>query len=170
MTSYCEFHQLSKVGWGQYHTGTTCDIILKISHITDSKSIPGSAQYVTLQKYFSRPFLFLLFCKPTHKTETRTANGWETTNSKSPKPIIMIGWSEIESSSQIIFITLFSGRCTALLCFFISLSKLCETWCWVQTQQNIKERKMTRKTQEHKRKEKNEGPIRTNKQWIICTQ
>jgi len=33
------------------------------------------------------------FCNPTHKTESETANRWETTNSKPPVPIIMVGWS-----------------------------------------------------------------------------
>jgi hypothetical protein len=71
---------------------------------------------VTLQKYFSHPSL--VFCKPIYKTKTETANRWETTNSKPPGPIIMIGQSETGSSSQIIFITLFSGRYTTSLCLF----------------------------------------------------
>jgi len=37
----------------------------------------------TQPKYFSHPsFTYVLFCNPTNKTETRTANRWETTNSK----------------------------------------------------------------------------------------
>jgi aryl-alcohol dehydrogenase-like predicted oxidoreductase len=47
--------------------------------------IPSGAQYVTLQKYFSRPSLVIyFFCKPTtHRTKTGTAHRWETTtNSK----------------------------------------------------------------------------------------
>jgi len=47
-----------------------------------------------------------------------------TTNSKPPGRIIMIGQSKTGSSSQIIFTTLFSSRCTPLLGFFTSLSKL----------------------------------------------
>jgi hypothetical protein len=37
-------------------------------------------------------------------------NKWETTNSKPPGPIIMIGQSETGSNHHIKFITLFSGR------------------------------------------------------------
>jgi hypothetical protein len=44
---------------------------------------------------------------PFKKTKSGTANWWESTDSKP---------SERESSSQIIFVTLFSGRCKALLC------------------------------------------------------
>jgi hypothetical protein len=33
----------------------------KFSHFTDSKSISGSAPYVTLQKYFSNPFFVIYF-------------------------------------------------------------------------------------------------------------
>jgi len=69
------------------------------------------AQYVSLQKHFSHPsFVIYFFFQPTHKTKTVTANTWETTNSKAIGPIIiMIGPSETWSSSQITFITLFSG-------------------------------------------------------------
>jgi hypothetical protein len=41
---------------------------------------------------------------------------WETTNSKLPTPILMVGQLEIGKSSQIVFITLFSGSCYGLLC------------------------------------------------------
>jgi hypothetical protein len=44
-----------------------------------------------------------------------------TTNGKQPGPI---GQSKIGNSSQIIFITLFSNRCTAFAAPFSSLSKL----------------------------------------------
>jgi hypothetical protein len=56
-------------------------------------------------------FSYLLFSNPIYETKTGTTNRWETTNSKPPQPITMIGWSETRSSSQIIFVTLFSGRC-----------------------------------------------------------
>jgi hypothetical protein len=71
------------------------------------------AQYVTLQKHFSHPsFVIYFLFQPTHKTRTVTANRWETTNSEAIGPvIIMIGQSETWSSSQITFITLFSGSC-----------------------------------------------------------
>jgi hypothetical protein len=46
---------------------------------------------VTLQKYFSHPsFSYILFCNPTHKTRTGTANTWGTTNSKPLGSIIMM--------------------------------------------------------------------------------
>jgi hypothetical protein len=54
------------------------------------------------------------FATPTHE-EAETANKWETTISKPHGPIVMIGQSEVGISSQIIFITLFSCRCKALL-------------------------------------------------------
>ncbi len=53
-------------------------------------------------KYFSHPsFSYLLLCNPTHETETTTANGWGTTNSKPPGPIIMTSQLKILSSSQV---------------------------------------------------------------------
>jgi hypothetical protein len=61
------------------------------------------------KKKFTSEFSYLLFCNPTHKTETGTPNSWGTTNSKPPEPIIAMGQSETLSSSQIIFITLFSA-------------------------------------------------------------
>ncbi len=67
--------------------------------------------------FFTSKFCYLLFCNPTHKTGTGTANRWGTTNSEPPGPIIMIGESETLTSSQILFITLFSAgahRCGAV--------------------------------------------------------
>ncbi len=68
------------------------------------------------KKYFTHlSVVIYFFVNLDPKTET--ANRWETTNSKSPRPIIMIGQSETGSSnSHIIFITLFSGMCTTLPC------------------------------------------------------
>ncbi len=54
-----------------------------------------------------------IFCNPTHKTETGTANRWGANNSKSPGPIITMGQSEALIISQIIFITLFSAGATS---------------------------------------------------------
>ncbi len=52
-----------------------------------SCSIASGAQYMTLEKYFSHPSCsYLLFFQP-HKTESGTANRWETTNSNPPEPI-----------------------------------------------------------------------------------
>jgi hypothetical protein len=71
---------------------------------------------VTLQKYFSCKNIFHIqalviyfVSNLTHETETGTADRWGITNNKPPEPITMIGQSETLSSSQIIFITLFSG-------------------------------------------------------------
>ncbi len=72
---------------------------------------------------------YLNFCKPTHETERGTANRWGTTNSKPPGPNIMIDQSKTGSSSRIIFITLFSSRCTALLCFLPASAN------WANTQE-----------------------------------
>jgi hypothetical protein len=59
-----------------------------------------------VKKDFTSKFSYLLFCNPTHKTETGTTTRWGTTNSKPPRRIIMMGQSETLSSSRIIFITL----------------------------------------------------------------
>jgi hypothetical protein len=37
--------------------------------------------------FFASKFRYVLFCNPTHKTETGRANRWVTTNSKPPGPI-----------------------------------------------------------------------------------
>jgi hypothetical protein len=59
-------------------------------------------------KNISHPSLVIyFFANPLKKTKSRTANWWESTDSKPP---------ERGSSSQIIFVTLFFGRCKALLC------------------------------------------------------
>jgi hypothetical protein len=47
-------------------------------------------------------------------------------NNKSPGPIIMIDQSEIGSTSQITFVTLFSDKCTALLRLYQPSTKLCK--------------------------------------------
>jgi hypothetical protein len=76
-------------------------IIIIMKQQKNNKSSSSGAQHVTLQKIFlTSKFSYLLFSNPTHKTKTGTANRWETTNSNLPRPIIMIGLSEIGSSSQ----------------------------------------------------------------------
>jgi hypothetical protein len=81
---------------------------------------------VTLQKYFSHPSLVIyFFATPPQKTELGTANRRGTTNSKPPGPIIMIGQSEILSSSQIIFITLFSAGAQPWCAFYLATGNLC---------------------------------------------
>ncbi len=68
------------------------------------------------KKILTSKLSYLVFSHPTHITQTGTANRWETTNSKPPGPITMIDRSKTGSSSQIIFTTLFSGRCSTLPC------------------------------------------------------
>ncbi len=56
-----------------------------------STTIFSGAQYVTLQKCFSQPSLVIyFFSNPTYETKTGTANMRQTTNSKPPRPIIIL--------------------------------------------------------------------------------
>jgi hypothetical protein len=73
--------------------------------------------------YFTSKFSYVLFCNPTHKTETGTANRWGTTNSKPHGPIIMIGQSETHQLDQIHY-THFC-RCTVLLLCLSSATATC---------------------------------------------
>jgi hypothetical protein len=76
-----------------------------------------------LQKCFSHPSLVIsFFSNPSHKITAGIANRWETTNSKPPGRIIMIDQSETWSSSEIIFITLFSSRGVRLCCAYVFVS------------------------------------------------
>lgn len=59
-----------------------------------------------LKLFFTSKFSHLLFSNRTHTIKIATANTWETTNQKQRAP----------ASRQIIFITIFSGRCQVLLC------------------------------------------------------
>jgi hypothetical protein len=69
--------------------------------------------------FFLHPSLviyFLFFPNPTHKTGT--ANRWETTNSKTPGPIIMMARPETGSSSQVkSYLLHFSSLGGVRLCF-----------------------------------------------------
>jgi hypothetical protein len=49
--------------------------------------------------FFQSKFSYVLFCNPTNKTETGTANRRGTINNKPSGPIIMMGQSETLSSS-----------------------------------------------------------------------
>ncbi len=90
-----------------------------IYEFNEFKSIPSSVQYVTLQNEFSTSnFYYLLFGNRTHQFKTGTAHRWKTTDSKRPGPIIMIGQSEIGSSSQIIFIAFFYVKWTSCCAFY----------------------------------------------------
>jgi hypothetical protein len=93
VATYCPTYQLSA-----WPTSTGC------------KTIFSNAQYVTLQKYFSHPSLVIyLFATPPMNLKLGQQIRGGTTNSKPPGPIIMMGRSETVTSSQIIFITLFSA-------------------------------------------------------------
>ncbi len=63
----------------------TCFIgIQRIGLKVDNKTI----LVCTPQKYFhASKFSYLLCCNPIHKVKTKTRNGWETINSRPPKPI-----------------------------------------------------------------------------------
>jgi hypothetical protein len=78
--------------------------------------------------FLTSKFSYLLFCNHTHKTKAGTSNQWETTNSKQPRPIIMIGQSKRGSSSRIRFITLFSGKCPTFYQPQQTVQK-----CWAKT-------------------------------------
>jgi hypothetical protein len=49
--------------------------------------------------FFTSKFSYVLFCNPTNKSETGTANRWGTTDNEPPGPIIMMFQSETLSSS-----------------------------------------------------------------------
>jgi hypothetical protein len=78
--------------------------------------ISSGAQYVTLQKCFSHPSLVIYsFATPPITLKLgQQIGGGGTTNSKPPGPIIMMGQSETLTSSQILFITLFSVAASKL--------------------------------------------------------
>jgi hypothetical protein len=81
--------------------------------------------------FFTSKFSYLIFCNPTHKTETGTANRWGTTNSKLPVPIIMMAQSETLISSQVIFVTLVSAG--AHSCCAVHQSPQTLQLCWAKT-------------------------------------
>jgi len=76
-----------------------------------------------MQKYFSCPRLVFsfFFPNPAHKTKTRTANRWETTNNKPP------GWSLWLANQNLehIYYTLL-WQVLGFAMPFTSLSKLCK--------------------------------------------
>jgi hypothetical protein len=57
------------------------DKLVSVVHTPhSSNSISSGAQYVTLREYISDwSFSYILFCNPTHQTETQIANRWGTT-------------------------------------------------------------------------------------------
>jgi hypothetical protein len=89
--------------------GVWCFLLLEkrvmITFLT--QSIPTGAQVCESAKiFFTSKFSYVLFCNPTHKTETETTNRWGTSNSKPLGLIIMMGQSKILSSCQMLFISL----------------------------------------------------------------
>jgi hypothetical protein len=97
------------------------------SIVTLSKSISSSAQYVTLQKYFSHPSIVLLtFLEPHPRywnSDNKQVGG--TTNSKPLGPIIMMGQSETLRSCQIMFITHFPTGAHCCCAIYQRYCKLC---------------------------------------------
>ncbi len=91
-------------------------------------------QYVTLlkNKFLTSKFSYLLFRNSTDKTKIGIANGWATTNSK-PRGSNQSLWlaNQDRTSSQIIFSTLFSDRCIAVL-RLLSASKHALLKCWAK--------------------------------------
>jgi hypothetical protein len=73
--------------------------------------------------FFTSKFSYLLFCNPSHKSETGIANRWGTSNIKPPEPIIMMGRSESLSCSEIIL--LHTCRPLVQLLGLVSQYKLC---------------------------------------------
>jgi hypothetical protein len=80
--------------------------------------------------FLTSKFSYLPFFNPTHQNKTGTANRWETTNSKPPGPITMIGQSQTGSGSQIIFITLFFWQG---LDFAVPFTSKVVQKCWAKT-------------------------------------
>jgi hypothetical protein len=82
----------------------------------------------TCKKYFSHPSLVFFFF-PTLpmklKLEFGTANRWETTNSKPPGPIIMIGQLETGSNTRS-YLLHSSMAGVRLVVLFTTLRKLCK--------------------------------------------
>jgi hypothetical protein len=99
-------------GYDSWHNAdmTTCKLCSSVLHEpVHGWAISSCAQCVTLQKYFSHPSVVIyFFSNLTHKTETGTANRWETTNSNPP--------GQSGNNNQIIFVPLFNGRCHSVLC------------------------------------------------------
>jgi hypothetical protein len=103
------------------------------SHLSWLQFFVRKSQYVTMQTCFSHPsFIILLFFNPIDKTETvgQQIRGG-TTNRKPSAPIITMGQSEIGSSSQIIFITLFSPG--AQCCCTLYQPPQTVQLCWAKT-------------------------------------
>jgi hypothetical protein len=71
------------------------------------KGICNGAQYVTLDSKIKCLSLAVFFSD--NPTKTGSAFTWGTTNSKPPRPIIVLDQSEILSRSQVQLITLFLG-------------------------------------------------------------
>jgi hypothetical protein len=99
------------------------------------RSSPAVAQYATaLQKYFLHPSLVIYFFgTPPIKLKLRQQIGGGITNSKPLGPIIMICQSETLSTSQIVFIKLFSAGADICCTFYKPTETLAKTIFLSQT-------------------------------------
>ncbi len=71
-------------------------------------SISRGVRYGTLHKKISHPSLFIyFFATPPIKPKVGQQIGGRLTNSKPPRPIIMVGQLETLINSQMIFLTFF---------------------------------------------------------------
>jgi hypothetical protein len=92
---------------------------------------------VTLQKYFSNPSFTFFFSNLTHKTETGTANRWETPNSKHLDQSIFLANQKqgaVNKCNLIVFIRLFQGSSGALKALHSSGSQQSSSeshWMWL---------------------------------------
>jgi len=89
-----------------------------------SRASPVVLSMWPFKNVFTSKFSYLLFCNPTHNTETGTANRWATTYWEPATPIIIAGQSETLIISQTLFITLFSAGAQHC-CVFTSHRNLC---------------------------------------------
>jgi hypothetical protein len=87
---------------------------------------------MTLQKYFlhSSSVVFFFFI-PTHKIKTGTGNRWETTNSKPPGPVTMIGQSETQGAAVRAYLLHSSLASVRLWCVFYQPQQTVHK-CWAK--------------------------------------
>jgi hypothetical protein len=93
---------ISHFGWPPAHKNSntiTADILCHIKACLVMLSMCDLAKII-----FTSKFSYLLFCNPSHKSETGIANRWGTSNSEPPGPIIMMGRSETLTSIEIILL------------------------------------------------------------------
>jgi hypothetical protein len=97
------------------------------------RASPSMLSMWPLQEYLSHPRLVIYFLAiPPIKLKLVQQIGGGTTNSKPPGPIIMMAQSQTSSTSQIIFITLFSAGAQSC-CAFYQLPQTLQQLCWAKT-------------------------------------